>query len=282
VKIADFGISRVASPALWTPTGKIRGTPAYMAPEQAGGREPNYKWDIFSAGVVFYELLAGFNPFGAPDPQVALKKIAGETPPPLLRVSPTMPLDVEAIVARMLEKDPDKRYANVETILVDLQRATSNLKLDYSQEVFRDWLADAEPVNAMLRGSRSAFHLDVARKLLSQGKAFSDVALWEVYRAALSDTGNQEARAMLPQVARENGYTMQASNSMAIKAAEARLAEQPDDVKLLLQVAKLYRAEGNVLQTFYFGRSALSLAPLDPGVRVAVDKVLGPGKLQYL
>jgi cytochrome c-type biogenesis protein CcmH/NrfG len=69
---------------------------------------------------------------------------------------------------------------------------------------------------------------------------------------------------------------------MAIQNVEAKLAEQPDDVKSLLQVAKLYRAEGNVLQTFYFARTALSLAPLDPGVLGSVDKVIGPGKLSYL
>ena len=282
VKIADFGISKVASPEQWTPTGRIRGTPAYMAPEQAGGKEPNYRWDIFASGVVFYELLAGFNPFGAKDPQVALKKITGENPPPLLRISPIMPYDLEVVVARMLEKDPERRYQNVDSILVDLQRITSKLQLHYSQEIFRDWLREPDGVARALAGQRSQFHVDLGRRLLGQGKPMADLALWQIYCGALADPSLTEPRGMLQQVSRDFGFSLQKSNAMEIKALEARLTEQPDEIKDLLQAARLYRAEGNVLQTFYFGRSALSLAPLDAGIVASVEKVLGLGKVQYL
>jgi serine/threonine protein kinase len=282
IKIADFGISRIASPALWTPTGKIKGTPSYMAPEQAAGREPNYKWDIFSTGVIVYELVAGFNPFGAKDPQDALRKIAGENAPPLMRAVPTVPYDIEVVIAKMLEKDPDRRYQNVDAILGDLQRITAKLQLVYSQEVLRDWMTDPGRVGAALTSNRSRFHLEQGRKLVATGKATADVGLWEIYRAALLDPDAEEPRLLLHETARTQGYSLQTSNAMAIKSLEARLADHPDDIKSLLQVARLYRADGNVLQTFYFARSALSLAPLDPGVISSVDKALGAGKVQYL
>ena len=282
VKIADFGISKMASPDVWSPTGRIRGTPAYMAPEQAGGKEPNYKWDIFSAGVVFYEVLAGFNPFGAKDPQLALKKITGENPAPLMQVSPTVPHAVEIIIARMLEKDPDRRYVNVDTILVELQQLTATLQLAYSQEIFRDWLREPERIGNELVLYRSRFHLDVGRRLLAQGKAMADVALWHVYCAALIDQNAQEPRQLLHEIARDNGFSLQKSNAMAIKSLEARVAEDPADLKALLQLSRLYRAEASVLQAYYFARSALSLAPLDAGVRQSVEKVIGTGKVQYL
>ena len=282
VKIADFGISRIASPELWTSTGKIKGTPAYMAPEQAGGKEPNYKWDVFSTGVIFYELLAGFNPFGAKDPQESLRKIVGENPPPLVRAVPTVPLDIEVVVARMLEKDPTRRYPNVESALVDLQRLTGTQQLYYSQEVFRDWMRESERVSASLTAHRSRAYLDMGKKLLAAGRAFADVGLWNVYRAALVDSSNQEARQTLAQGARDHGFSLQKSNAMAIKGLEAKLAEQPDEIPLLLQAARLYRGETNVLQTYYFCRVALSRAPLDRGVATQVEKVLGTGKLQYL
>jgi serine/threonine protein kinase len=282
VKIADFGISKVASPDVWIATGRIRGTPSYMAPEQAAGKEPTYRWDIFSTGVVFYELLAGFNPFGAKDPQVALKKITGENPPPLTRASATIPFDIEVIVARMLEKDPDKRYGNVETILVDLQKVTTKLQLQYSQELFRNWLEDPQRVTHGLAVARSRFHLEQARRLLAQGKPMADLALWEVYVAALENPHDQEPRTLLQEIARQQGFSLQKSNSMALKSLEARLSEHPDDIKSLIQAAKLHRAEANVLQTFFFCRSALSLAPLDAGVREQVAKTLGPGKIEYL
>ena len=282
VKIADFGISKVASPDQWTPTGRIRGTPAYMAPEQVAGKEPTYRWDIFSAGVVFYELLAGFNPFGAKDPQVALKKITGENPPPILRAAPTIAMDLEVVVAHMLEKDPDKRYGNVEQILVDLQRITNKLQLSYSQDLFRDWLVEPERIVQGLTLQRSRFHLETGKRLLGQGRLMADVALWEIYRAALCSPQEQEPRQLLQDVARQFGFSLQKSNSMAIQSLEAKLCEQPDDIKSLLQLARLHRAENNVLQTFYFCRSALSLAPLDAGVREQAVKALGQGKIEYL
>ncbi len=282
IKIADFGISKVASPDQWTPTGRIRGTPAYMAPEQAAGQEPNYRWDIFSSGVVFYEVLSGGNPFGSKDPQVALKKITGENPPPLMRQLPTLPLEIETMVARMLEKDPARRYGNVESILVDLQRATSRLQLAYSNDIFRQWLEDPDRVATALAAQRSRFHVDTAQRLLQQGKTMADVALWEIYRAALCSPEDQQARVLLQDVARQHGFSLQKSNSMAVQGLEAKLAEQPDDIRSLVQVARLHRAEQNVLQTFYFCRSALSLAPLDAGVREQVIKALGPGKIDYL
>lgn len=282
LKIADFGISKMASPDVWSPTGRIRGTPAYMAPEQAGGKEPTYKWDIFSAGVVFYEIVAGFNAFGAKDPQVAIRKITGESPPPLMRVSPTMPHVLEVVIARMLEKDPDRRYVNVDAILVDLQQLTARLKLAYSQEIFRDWQREPDRVGGELTKHRSRFHLDLGRELLAKGKALADIALWHVYCAALVDTQDQEARQILHETARDNGFSLAKSNAMAIKGLELRVTEDPSDLKAILQLVRLYRGEANILQAFYFARSALSLAPLDAGVRQSVEKILGPGKVGYL
>ena len=282
IKIADFGISKMASPDQWTPTGRIRGTPAYMAPEQAGGKEPNYKWDIFSAGVVFYELLAGFNPFGAKDPQVALKKITGENPPPLMRIAATIPHDLEIVIARMLEKEPDRRYANVETILGDLQQVTQKLQLAYSQDIFADWLREPERVGRDLVNHRSRFHLELGKSLLAKGKSLADVGLWHVYCAAIMEPEAPEPRQVLHQAARDNGFSLEKSNAMAIKSLEARLTDEPGDMKALLQIARLYRAEASILQAFYFARSALSLAPLDAGIRQSVEKVIGVGKVQYL
>lgn len=282
IKIADFGISRIASPALWTPTGKIKGTPAYMAPEQAAGKEPTYKWDIFSTGVMFYELLAGFNPFGSKDPQEALKKITSEDPPPLVRALPTISYDLEVVVRRMLEKDPDRRYANVDTILNDLHRVTQRLQLYYSQEVFRDWVIDPDRMGGALTSRRAAFFLETGRRMVAAGKSMADIGTWMVYLAALTDPSNGEARQLLHDAARDHGFTLKPSQTMDIKALEAKLKEHPDDMKSLLQLARLYRVESSILQTFYFARTALSLAPLDPSIAQQVEKLLGPGKLQYL
>jgi serine/threonine protein kinase len=282
IKIADFGISKIAGPAQFKETGKIRGTPAYMSPEQAGGKEPNYRWDIFSTGVMFYELIAGFNPFGAKDPQAALKKIVGENPPPLVRSVPTVPFRFEVVIAKMLEKDPDKRYQNADSILGDLQKITRDLQLAYSQDIFREWMEDPETMNLRLAAHRSRFHLEAGKALLAKGKDFADIGLWEVYRAALTDRHNAEAAQLLQTAAQQHHFLLEKSTSMDIQALEKKLADKPDDISLLLQTARVYRTERNPLQTYFYARMALSLAPLDPGNIAAVEKVLGPKKLAHL
>ena len=282
IKIADFGISKIAGPAQWTETGKIKGTPAYMSPEQAAGKEPNYKWDLFSTGVVFYELIAGFNPFGAKDPQAALKKIVGENPPPLVRSIPTVPFKLETIIAKLLEKEPDRRYQNADSVLGDLQVLTRDLQLAYSQDIFREWMEDPDTMGRRLAAHRSRFLLESGKALLAKGRDFADVGVWQVYRAALTDRTNQEAAALLQSAAQQHGFLLQKTTSMDITALEKKLAEKPDDIGLLLQAARLYRTERNPLQTYFYARMALSLAPLDQGNIAAVEKVLGKNKLQHL
>jgi serine/threonine protein kinase len=282
IKIADFGISRIAGPGVWTPTGKIRGTPAYMSPEQAGGKEPTYRWDLFSTGVMFYELVAGFNPFGAKDPQAALKKIVGENPPPLVRAVPTIPFDLEVILARMLEKDPDRRYQNADSILGDLQVLTRKLQLAYSQDIFREWMEDSDTMSRRLAAHRGRYHLEQGKALLERGAEYADLAVWQFYRAALTDRANQEAGRLLQSAAQAHGYLLQKTSSMDIQALEKKLSDKPDDIASLLQAARLYRTERNPLQTYFYARMALSLAPLDAGNVAAVGKVIGAKKLEHL
>jgi tetratricopeptide (TPR) repeat protein/TolB-like protein/tRNA A-37 threonylcarbamoyl transferase component Bud32 len=129
VKILDFGLAKrlpSADDATTTATAgsselSISGTPAYMAPEVWLAKPSDARADIFSLGVVFYEMLSGQHPFGGESYVATTYRILHETPQPITRLNPTVPANLERIISRMLAKQPDKRYANAAALVADLR-----------------------------------------------------------------------------------------------------------------------------------------------------------------
>jgi serine/threonine protein kinase len=112
VKIMDFGIAR-SMEALTKLTGAMIGTPAYMAPEQVAGKSVDYRTDIYSLGLMLYEMFTGSQAFQA-DTAVALAlKQLRETPPPPHDVEPSIPAVIERAILKCLEKEPEKRFQSV-------------------------------------------------------------------------------------------------------------------------------------------------------------------------
>ena len=109
VKIADFGIAKIGQ-RLQTQTGMV-GTPQYMAPEQFIGRSIDHRCDIHAAGVVLYELMIGVAPFTGTVAQI-MHKVCYETPAALSSINPRIPKAFDTVVAKALEKDPEKRYSS--------------------------------------------------------------------------------------------------------------------------------------------------------------------------
>jgi serine/threonine-protein kinase len=120
VKIMDFGIAKMTS-SQFTRTGMIMGTPHYMAPEQIRGEKVDGRADIFSLGVLLYELLSYRKPFAGDNPTAVLFKIIHDNPEPLADASFTPPEGLEAIVARSLAKKPMERYQTCEEMAEDLR-----------------------------------------------------------------------------------------------------------------------------------------------------------------
>ena len=119
VKILDFGIARVGSSEL-TRTGLLMGTPNYMSPEQARGRRTDSRSDIFSVGVLFYELLSGRKPFVGEDYFETLDKVRYEEPVPLGQLTGGLSPALIAAVQRAMAKDPAARYQSLEDMKADL------------------------------------------------------------------------------------------------------------------------------------------------------------------
>jgi serine/threonine-protein kinase len=110
VKITDFGLARTADGVGLTATGVVAGTPEYVSPEQARGEPVDHRSDLFSLGSVLYALCAGAPPFRGSTALAVLRRVSDETPAPLRERNPGVPAWLEALVARLLAKDPAERF----------------------------------------------------------------------------------------------------------------------------------------------------------------------------
>jgi tetratricopeptide (TPR) repeat protein/predicted Ser/Thr protein kinase len=120
VKIVDFGLAKLEGKTRLTTEGTTLGTAAYMSPEQAKGEDVDSRSDIFSLGVLFYEMLSGELPFKGEHEAALLYEIVHEEPEPLARDDSSIPSVLQGVVKRLLEKDPGRRYQNTGELKSDL------------------------------------------------------------------------------------------------------------------------------------------------------------------
>lgn len=153
VKVADFGIARVASAAQSTLTQEALGSVHYISPEQARGSHIDTRADIYSAGVVLYEMTAGRLPYEGDTPvSVAIQHISSIPLPPR-DINPDIPEALEAINMKAMASDVDKRYVSADAMLADLEefRKNPSINFEYTQEdLFCGGIVD-EPT--IVRGS---------------------------------------------------------------------------------------------------------------------------------
>jgi serine/threonine protein kinase len=123
-KVADFGIARAGSSVTISKTGSVMGTAGYMSPEQALGKPATPKSDLYSLGVVLYEGLTGELPFTADNPIAVSMKHVNEPLVPPREIDPTIPEGMNALVTKLMAKDPEDRYASADEVADDLWRVS--------------------------------------------------------------------------------------------------------------------------------------------------------------
>ena len=138
IKVLDFGLAKlVASSAsdvatatrtmVHTDAGTVLGTVAYMSPEQVRGREVDQRTDIWSLGVMLYEMVAGRCPFAGETRSDVMAAILDREPAPLARFDPDVPSELQRIVGKALRKDRDERYQGMRDVVLDLQALREDL-----------------------------------------------------------------------------------------------------------------------------------------------------------
>lgn len=128
VKIMDFGIARPLEPTVKTQTGLLLGSPQYMSPEQIVGQPFDHRADIFSLGLVLYEMLTGSRPFAGEDLGELTFKVANMAATPPSHIVRSLPPVVDLIVARALKKKPAERYASASELAADLWAAIPEVR----------------------------------------------------------------------------------------------------------------------------------------------------------
>src|SRR5260370_32333791 len=127
VKLVDFGIAHIIGRKVTLP-GQVIGSFNYMSPEQINSKPLDARTDIFSAGIVLYQLLSNSLPFEAPNTAATLFKIVHEPPPPLSKFLAVYPAELESCLLRALAKERDERYSDVEELAADLRRIRDHVR----------------------------------------------------------------------------------------------------------------------------------------------------------
>jgi eukaryotic-like serine/threonine-protein kinase len=147
VKVLDFGLAKLAeqravsvesqSPTVVkveTDPGTVMGTASYMSPEQARGQAVDARTDIFSLGVVIYEILAGRAPFEGETPSDVIAAILKSVPPPLTQCAPEAPTELQRIVSKAMRKEAEERYQTIKDMLLDLKSLKQEIEYEARQE----------------------------------------------------------------------------------------------------------------------------------------------------
>jgi serine/threonine-protein kinase len=167
-RITDFGLAKLSGGADLTKASTIMGTVAYMSPEQAKGEAVDLRTDIWSLGAVLYEILSCKQPFKSDHDQAVIYSILNENPAPIIKIRKDIPLEMEQVIKKSLQKDPRSRYDHMSVMLADLKSAgrkfiTStadkpsiavlpfvNMSADPENEYFSDGLSE-ELINALTK-----------------------------------------------------------------------------------------------------------------------------------
>ena len=155
VKIMDFGLAKMSKASMLTKAGTTLGTISYMSPEQSQGEKVDHRADIWSLGIVFYEMISGQLPFKGEYESAIIYSIMNENPEPLTAVRTGVPMKLEEIVNKLLAKEPDERYQNIVELPVDLKNVsiqeTGTSKIGSS--VITDTLSQKKSLNVKINYS---------------------------------------------------------------------------------------------------------------------------------
>ncbi|MEM6994567.1 MAG: protein kinase [Myxococcota bacterium] len=177
IKLMDFGIAQIIDNKKLTLTGQLIGSPAYMAPELISGRPLDARTDLFSLGILLYQLATDQLPFNGRNPHEVLTRIADGVYPPPSTISPLVDRDFEAIIDRALALNPDDRYQSVETFAKELEEYLGEMGIEPSSTELCDYFQQPEAYVEELDARVCAALLEQADKAGAAGSTARAIRL---------------------------------------------------------------------------------------------------------
>ncbi|MGB3975983.1 MAG: protein kinase [bacterium] len=275
IKLTDFGISRVSDLTRLTVSGDVIGTPAYMSPEQAQGKKLDERSDIFSAGVLLYEMLTNSNPFLAESTSVTLLNIIRCNPAPIFELNPTVPYKMEVILDRLLARESQDRIqsaAECADLMLEIMQELQPEK-QFSTEEFVVFLRDPEEFTRKSQVEESMKYLEKGKVLLSQEQASPEKAAVEFYRSLFMYPGNTDARQYLTSLTKSLPGG-DGGPSDKLLELEHLVQTDPNNVAMLLQVIKRSRAEGDFIKAITYSKRLARLRPKDVYILGQIETLL--------
>jgi serine/threonine protein kinase len=206
IKIADFGLAKKSdATSLITQEGKVIGTPAYMSPEQAAGEDVGPQSDIFSLGVVAYELFGQQKPFSGKSYSEVLEKIQTFEPISVAAINPLVHPDFESIIARMLEKNRDLRYPSCGEVIADLEKAMDKYRLTRDRRRLVAYINDPDAYDRRYKEKTVNRCLSQGAFYMKKGESRFEEAILEFKRILYLDPGNERARKNLDRIQEQKG-----------------------------------------------------------------------------
>ncbi|MDH4222225.1 MAG: protein kinase [candidate division Zixibacteria bacterium] len=224
VKIMDFGLAKLRGVSKVTKTGSTLGTVAYMSPEQARGEEVDARTDIWSLGAVLYEMITGRLPFPGDYEQAIVYRILNEDPEPITSLRSNVPMELERIVKKAMQKDSSLRYGTMSQILEDVTKLKPSAAVEVRPLSLKAIMSSLK---------RPAVAVPVVLVLLGIGL----LAYWYMDRNARIRWAREEA---LPEIDRLVGESKWASAYFLARQIEDFVADDP----LFVKLRPMYSARG--------------------------------------
>ncbi len=293
VKLVDFGIAKAASSTVHTTGGVLKGKYSYMSPEQAHGMALDHRSDIFSLGICFFELLTLTKMFHAESDLGVLEKVRETSFPRPCEVNENIPEEIEDIILKALEKNPDDRYATAGEWRDRLERFLFERNLHYStswlasfmREIFReeldredaDFIEEAEVVQKLRSEARRAARIEYSplagsdTVVINKGTGdssedFMDGPGERETQEAKSYSGDTFTRERLQEEPDESDEPLEVPADEVIEVGEEEIEEiEGDDDDEYLETAKMERPDPALFRKFAgdfdVGRKRRSVVP---------------------
>lgn len=197
VMLTDFGIAKGCDDLTITSTGQMIGSPAYMSPEQAAGRPIDHRSDIFSLGIIMYEIISGQKPFNGGTYQEMVQSIMSKQPESLQGMRVDVNPEIEAQVMKALVKDVDSRYQSVEEFADRIYSELQRYKIPPVKKLISSFLSNPIKITNKLRTDKISNHMESALYYVTMGEGRLKEAEKEFQEVLRFDKNNKSAKEYL-------------------------------------------------------------------------------------